>query len=311
MKWISNRGNTNGPQRDQNVPAHVSLMLEQGHIVCVDAWRADGEFFLGNDSPTYKVDRFFFQNERVWTRCRNTAALLDLSRFPNANCFSYDGQPTVTSRGFAWAPAATTEWNSNTVLFGNQWSRDGSLVLPYAICSDFAAKPEMASRPFDLLIADIDGVMTNGKMYDVNGAVVGKQYCDLDFTAIKRFWAAGIKVCFLSGDMKVNEAMARTRKVRFFHNPPGMDKVDILPEIMMEYDTTRVAYVGDDYYDIQIMSAVPISLCPANAPAAVKRAAKHVIPVEAGMGVLAGIYDIFEHRIHYAFPKDSPDVNPK
>ena len=57
------------------------------------------------------------------------------------------------------------------------------------------------SRPFDLLILDIDGIMTSGHKYYDNGAeVVMKAYSDLDFTAIKRFKLKGFKVCFLSGD---------------------------------------------------------------------------------------------------------------
>ena len=52
-----------------------------------------------------------------------------------------------------------------------------------------------------LVILDIDGVMTDGKkFYDKNGDVLCKQYNDKDFTAIKRFMATGIDVCFLSGD---------------------------------------------------------------------------------------------------------------
>ena len=35
-----------------------------------------------------------------------------------------------------------------------------------------------------------------------------KSFCDKDFTAIKRIKAAGVKVCFLSGDENVNKAIA-------------------------------------------------------------------------------------------------------
>lgn len=187
--------------------------------------------------------------------------------------------------------------------------------------------------PFDLLIVDIDGVMTDGtKMYDREGKVFGKKYCDLDFTAIKRFKAAGINVCFLSGDEVVNRAMAETRKVDFFHNRPGEDKVYFIPVLKQWYKTKEIAYVGDDYYDIAIMKAInamaPLSsaiaspnsaawkaiqrtFCPKNSPAIVKRTAQVVLGHDSGTGVLAGIFDFFEELIPDVYPKDSPDVNPK
>lgn len=166
--------------------------------------------------------------------------------------------------------------------------------------------------PFELLIIDIDGVMTDGtKMYDRDGKVFGKRYCDLDFTAIKRFKAAGIQVCFLSGDRIINEKMAETRKIDFFHNEPGTDKIEFLPRLKKKYKTESIAYVGDDYYDLAIMKAVKISFCPKNSPDIVKRTATHMVHRKSGEGVIAGVFDVYEQDIPDVYPKDSADVNPK
>lgn len=168
--------------------------------------------------------------------------------------------------------------------------------------------------PFDLVVLDIDGIMTDGtKEYGTDGTVLSKRYCDLDFTAIKRFQAAGIKVCFLSGDRTVNEAMAKTRKIPFFHNPPGVDKLDILPDIEREFGVARqrILYVGDDYYDIGIMKAVGTSFCPDKSPASVRRAATYSLGTEPGHGFVATVYDEFGRAIPECYPKDSPDVNPQ
>ena len=63
---------------------------------------------------------------------------------------------------------------------------------------------------FDLLILDVDGVLTNGtKVYDIDGNVVHKVFNDRDFTAIKRFKEEGVNVFFLSGDKKFNEEIAK------------------------------------------------------------------------------------------------------
>ena len=52
-----------------------------------------------------------------------------------------------------------------------------------------------------LLILDIDGILTDGtKVYDVEHKPIYKRFMCKDFTAIKRFSAAGIKVIMISGD---------------------------------------------------------------------------------------------------------------
>ena len=109
-----------------------------------------------------------------------------------------------------------------------------------------------------LLILDIDGVMTDGtKVYGLDGLTIGKRYCDRDFTAIKQFKAAGVQVCFLSGDDKVNKAMAENRKTDFYYSR-GREKTDYLEEFADTYNCSakEMAYVGDDIFDIPIMEKV-------------------------------------------------------
>ena len=88
-----------------------------------------------------------------------------------------------------------------------------------------------------LLILDIDGVMTDGtKLYGLDGLTMGKRYCDRDFTSIKQFKAAGVQVCFLSGDDKVNEQMAKNRKTDFYYSR-GREKTDYLSEFEKTYNS--------------------------------------------------------------------------
>lgn len=321
MLWIAHRGNTAGPKEElENRPEYLEAALSAGYDVETDVWLRNNAFYLGHDAPSHKIDRQFLRNKRIWTHCKNVAAFLELSKCPDINCFMQDrDEMALTTRGYLWANTYCTTLDDRTIIVDLNGDRaiKGTIPpegpMPYGICSDHIGPVLQISkaRPFDLLVIDIDGVMTDGrKSYDFAGRVVGKSYCDLDFTAIKRFKAAGIKVCFLSGDKNVNQAMAETRKVDFFHNPPGTDKIDFLPMLSQQYSTNRIAYVGDDYYDIAMMSAVNMSFCPQTSPMVVKRTAKFVVPVDAGHGVLAGIYDMLENVIPYAFPRDSRDVNP-
>lgn len=317
MIRVAHRGNISGSNSEsENDPDHIREALAQGFHVEVDAWLKDGSFLLGHDGPRYAVDLSFFRNSRVWTHCKNTHAFIRLSRLPDANCFMQEADDVaMTSRGFLWTHS-NCPFHGDRSILTRLGPFDGNLHTygigaPYGVCSDYPSTydaPDEPPLPFRVLICDIDGVLNAGKSYDLEGKVVSKTWCDIDFTAIKRLKVAGIQICFLSGDRRVNEAMAKARKVDFIHSPHGTDKIDYLPEIIEKYGTNEIAYVGDDYFDIAIMSAVRMSFCPQTSPAPVRRAATHIVPVDAGKGVIAGLYDMVEDRIPYVFPKEAPRV---
>lgn len=149
-----------------------------------------------------------------------------------------------------------------------------------------------------LLILDIDGVMTDGtKMYDLDGNVFGKKYNDKDFTAIKRFIASGVKVCFLSGDVNVNEAMAKKRNIDFYYSRGSngiIDKAAFIPIFEEKYNVTadEMAYVGDDYFDLSIINKLFYTYCPSDSPLCVKDAVNVVLSPKAGDAVIANLYDL-------------------
>lgn len=314
MKMICHRANMIGPNPNmENNPEYINKTLHAGYDVEIDVWLLSDGFYLGHDNPTYKINKYFLQNQKIWSHCKNLEAYMFLLKHQDINCFFQNEEEVVlTSRGYLWSHSKCKTWNNKTVitqLDSRNW-KPPSFV--FAVCSDYICDQcQINTLPFDLLIIDIDGVMTDGtKIYDRDGKVFGKKYCDLDFTAIKRFIAAGIKVCFLSGDQTVNKAMAETRQIDFFHNTPGVDKADMLPDIKTHYKSFKTAYVGDDYYDISIMNSVDLAFCPQTSFTPVK-AAGTIINVDAGKGVIAGLYDKFEDKIAYSFPIDSANVNPK
>ena len=167
-----------------------------------------------------------------------------------------------------------------------------------------------------LLILDIDGVLTDGKKYyDASGRAVLKTFCDRDFTAIKKFKAAGWKVVFLSGDPNINEAMAKNRKIPFYCNRVDgkmVNKCTFLEQLCKEYDTTpaNTVYVGDDVFDIDLLKAVKWPFCPSNADPEVQKIAMN-IDAKSGECVVAAIYEIFyvAGRIRSVTVKEIEDVD--
>lgn len=148
---------------------------------------------------------------------------------------------------------------------------------------------------FKLLVLDIDGVLTDGtKVYDREGEVVSKSFYDHDFTAIKRF-KKHTNVCFLSGDRRVNENMAKKRGVSFFHNFKGEDKSEYLETLCSTYAVSKneIAYVGDDICDLEIMKKIKYPMCPKDAAWEVLEFCQEngrVIPCKGGRGVIKRLY---------------------
>lgn len=143
---------------------------------------------------------------------------------------------------------------------------------------------EIGKCPFDLLILDIDGVMTDGnKYYGPDGRVVMKTFNDRDFTAIKRFKMKGVKVCFLSGDENINGIMAKNRGIDFFKSDTwdeGSNKELFIDQFQEKYKVTpdKMAYVGDDFYDIGILEKVGYPFCTDSAPDIVKSFVRYSSP---------------------------------
>ncbi len=151
-----------------------------------------------------------------------------------------------------------------------------------------------------LAILDIDGIMTDGrKYYGLDGIPFAKTYCDKDFTAIKRLRGAGVQVCFLSGDERVNKAMAENRNIDFY-SARGKDKADFVVDFERIYKVNKseMLYIGDDLFDLSIMKLVGHAFCPQDSPDIIKHFCpiQNIIPRNGGNNVIAKLVDILLER---------------
>lgn len=151
-----------------------------------------------------------------------------------------------------------------------------------------------------LLILDVDGVLTDGrKYYGIDGMPFAKTYCDKDFTAIKFIRAAGIKVCFLSGDNNINSLVAKNRNIDFY-SARGKDKAEFLEKFVKIYnvDIKEMCYVGDDLFDASIMKLVGYKFCPNDASRFIKDicGSQNIVDRPAGKNVIAELVNILLER---------------
>ncbi len=142
MILIAHRGNINGsiPDRENN-PNYVMEALEKGFDVEVDVWYDGNDFWLGHDSPTYKIQETFLANSRIWCHAKDLDTLQKMLENSRIHCFWHQTDDyTVTSKGIIWAyPGKPT--GKNTVCVMPDPSEP--LVLfdeCLGICSDFIEK---------------------------------------------------------------------------------------------------------------------------------------------------------------------------
>lgn len=147
-----------------------------------------------------------------------------------------------------------------------------------------------------LIILDVDGVMTSGKKtYDKDGNILSKEFCDKDWTAIKRFKAIGITVIFLSGD-KFNEGIAKSRNIPFWHNIEPKEKYLDLILKTFEISVEQIVYVGDDLFDINISQLVKYRFCPQDAVYELKECCS-VLPAKGGDNVIASLFQTLHEML--------------
>ena len=115
-----------------------------------------------------------------------------------------------------------------------------------------------------LVLLDIDGVLTNGKVtVDSNG----NEFKTIDFDAVFEMKRRGIKVGLITGEKTPITLFFRQRfQPDFFYNG-CKDKPAALREIMSAtgFGTDEICYAGDGKYDIPLMKIVKYAASPANA----------------------------------------------
>lgn len=123
-----------------------------------------------------------------------------------------------------------------------------------------------------LLLTDVDGVLTDSGMYYGQGGEELKKFNTRDGKGFEIVRGLGIKTGILtSEDTKIVERRAKKLKVDFLYQGV-IDKLATATEICAKLDISmvQVAYIGDDLNDVQLLSAVGLAACPADAVDSVK-----------------------------------------
>ena len=145
-----------------------------------------------------------------------------------------------------------------------------------------------------LLVLDVDGVLTDGRLYyDADGRET-KSFHVRDGYGIQQVLAAGVLVAVISGRRSA-AAAARLAELRVPHVFLGRnDKRRVLEELLaqLRIPVASVACVGDDVTDLEILIPAGLGITVADAHPDVLRAADWVTVAPGGQGAVREVCDL-------------------
>jgi 3-deoxy-D-manno-octulosonate 8-phosphate phosphatase (KDO 8-P phosphatase) len=149
-----------------------------------------------------------------------------------------------------------------------------------------------------LLLMDVDGVMTDGRLYNVPGPdgriFETKAFDSQDGIALQWLSWMGIRTGLISGRLSP-ATEERARQCKFAYVYQGhIEKIPILDEILADAGLTpeQVAFIGDDLTDAVVMRRVGLAIATANARPEVKRIAHYVTEHPGGQGAVRDVCEL-------------------
>lgn len=158
--------------------------------------------------------------------------------------------------------------------------------------------PSELAAQIRLLLMDVDGVLTDGRLYGVPDAagniVETKGFDAQDGIALQWLAWNGIDTGVISGRVSpATDARAKQVKMKYVYQG-HIEKVPILEEILGRagLQSSQVAYIGDDLTDVVVMNRVGLSIAPANARPEVMRSVQHVTASAGGQGAVREVCEL-------------------
>jgi YrbI family 3-deoxy-D-manno-octulosonate 8-phosphate phosphatase len=149
-------------------------------------------------------------------------------------------------------------------------------------------KVEQRCQDIELVLADVDGVLTPGQIVFNNQGIETKQFHIRDGLGIRLWQRAGYKFGVITGRsshiVKIRAAELNIEIVR----QTAEDKLPVAQEIMAQLGLrpNQVCYIGDDLPDLPVVRAVGLGVAVADASPELREAAHLVTRLGGGWGAV-------------------------
>lgn len=142
------------------------------------------------------------------------------------------------------------------------------------------------ARPIRLAIFDVDGVLTDGRLYFLTDGSEFKTFNTLDGHGIKMLINSGVRTAIISGrQTPVVERRAANLGIQHLYQGRE-DKIVVVEELLEQLGLTynEVAYLGDDLPDLPVIRRAGLGMAVANAAPFVREHAHGVTRARGGEG---------------------------
>jgi 3-deoxy-D-manno-octulosonate 8-phosphate phosphatase (KDO 8-P phosphatase) len=156
------------------------------------------------------------------------------------------------------------------------------------------ASSRVALRDVRLLVLDVDGVLTDGRLWFGPRGELLKVFDVRDGHGIRRVLDAGIAVAIISGRNSA-ATRARARELGIGHVFQGVrDKLAVFEKLRrrLGLEATQCACIGDDEPDVPLLRAAGASFAVADAHARAARAARRLTRRPGGRGAVREVCDL-------------------
>ncbi len=145
-----------------------------------------------------------------------------------------------------------------------------------------------------LLLFDVDGVMTDGKLHFSESGEELKVFNAYDGHGIVLVSGAGIETGVITARQS-KAVTQRTQELGINHVVTGaQDKLQAFEALIREVNVTKdeCAYAGDDLVDLPVMRRCGLSICVQNGNHVVRRAADWTTQQSGGNGAVREICEV-------------------
>jgi 3-deoxy-D-manno-octulosonate 8-phosphate phosphatase (KDO 8-P phosphatase) len=137
-----------------------------------------------------------------------------------------------------------------------------------------------------LAVFDVDGVLTDGRLYFLEDGSEFKTFNTLDGQGIKMLINSGVVTAIISG-RKTPVVERRAKNLGIAHLYQGReDKLVVLDGLLKQLHLSyeQVAYLGDDLPDLPVIRRVGLGMAVANAASFVRQHAHGTTQAKGGEG---------------------------
>lgn len=148
-----------------------------------------------------------------------------------------------------------------------------------------ADAPERAKR-VRIMLFDVDGVLTDGRLWYGPAGEAFKAFSVLDGHGMKMLMHSGVQVALLSGRSSP-AAAARAAELGIRHALQGIeDKAAAFARLLAELGlaASQAGFMGDELVDLTVMRRCAFACAPSGARAQVLQHAHYVATAAAGAG---------------------------